>query len=286
MSRWSALLGFAAVLTTACASVRARRDGAAPLAIVHVGNFSMRLRPEYRFDGGDGPSLALYPDGTYLRERLVDGEVKLVRGRISQEAAAGMIDAVTRCVKPLAAVTEVATATIRFHPQSMMLVLRPAAKDPIVRVVVDVEAPGGQIALRDSAEHQAAVFGDADHVDLGNDLKLARPSSITPEPEFWTCLRPLLHISSDEETPWTPATIALVLANARVDPKGAQKWPQGLSPPPRPRDLFRGMSIRHDVPYSQADVLRSLLRAGEAVEVHGYVWSIADVWVPWPGERR
>ncbi len=69
MSRWQvgALLSFALVLTSACAGVRERRVGAGPLAIVYVGNFQTRLRPAYRLDGDDGPSLALYRDGTFLR---------------------------------------------------------------------------------------------------------------------------------------------------------------------------------------------------------------------------
>jgi hypothetical protein len=69
VSRWQvgALLSFALVLTSACAGVRERRVGAGPLAIVYVGNFQTRLRPAYRLDGDDGPSLALYRDGTFLR---------------------------------------------------------------------------------------------------------------------------------------------------------------------------------------------------------------------------
>ena len=274
------LLGFALILLTGCAGVRE------PLAIVHVGNFGMRLRPEYRFDGGDGPSLALYPDGRFLRERLVDGKVKVVQGRISRRAAARMIAGVTRCMKPVAEVTEVVPASIRFHPLSMMLVFRLAEKRPIVRVVVDVAATRGQIVIRDSAEHLAAVFGDADSVDLGDGFRLGRPPAPTPEPDFWPCLRPLLYIASNDEVPWTPSTIEVVLAGPRTGWRRTSKWPEGLPLPPRPRKVRDDTSIRYSVPYRHIDALRELLTKGEYVELYGYLWTVDDLWLPWPGQTR
>jgi hypothetical protein len=183
----------------------------------------------FRLDGDDGPSLALYPDGAFIRERSVDGRVRLVRGRISPETASTMIDEVTRCVEPLAGETRVETEGIRFHPLSMFLALHPAEEDRrIVRVVVDVASFEGEIMIRDSAEHQAALFGDADDVEIGGGLRLMRPSSNTPEPEFWPCLRPLLRISSDDEEPWHPRTIAFILANPRIDSARVSEWPSGL----------------------------------------------------------
>lgn len=59
-----------------------------------------------------------------------------------------MIEAVTRCMEPLAEVTKVAAVSFRFHPISMMLVLRPAEEEPTVREVVDVEEHMGQTPIR------------------------------------------------------------------------------------------------------------------------------------------
>lgn len=269
------LLGVALVLTPACAGVREPGVGAGPLAIVYVGNFGMRLRPEYRLEGDDGPSLALYPDGTFLRERLVDGEVKIVRGRISREAAASMIETLTRCMEPLADVTRVEPVSIRFHPSSMMLTLRPAGQDPLVRVFVDVEVRAGQIMIRDSEEYQAAAR-DTDNAGAGT-------QDTTPDPDFWPCLRPLLRIASNDETPWTPTTIALVLGEPRTNLRGSA-WPREVPPPPRPREVHGATTLRHSVSYSHAGTLRDLLRTGRYVELHGHVWKVVDLWLPWPGQ--
>ncbi|MCB9704896.1 MAG: hypothetical protein H6711_23675 [Myxococcales bacterium] len=280
------ILGLALVLLMACAGTRGRRVGEPPLVVVEVGQSDLRLRPVFRLDGDDGPSLTLYPDGSYLRERLHDGEVRVVQGRISKEAAATMIDEITRCVEPVEEVTSVEPEGILFHPLSMVLVLHPAEEDRrIIRVVVDVASFEGEIMIRDSAEHQAALFGDADDVDIGGGLRLMRPSSNTPEPEFWSCLRPLLRISSDDEEPWHPRTIAFILANPSIHSGRASKWPRGLPRPRRPREIRDDTEIRHSVSYKHVDAMREMLIGGERVELYGYVWTVVDLWLPWPGQR-
>jgi hypothetical protein len=31
--------------------------------------------------------------------------------------------------------------------------------------------------------------------------------------------------------------------------------------------------------------MRKMLMGGEQVELYGYVWTVVDLWLPWPGQR-